>query len=258
MQILNAHPEIVVARGYPHEAKFAQKSFRLMSDSLTAMLSEGSGFLGADSRDRFCAETKGALAQATVAAIDRFYGDVAGDQEKAGARYFAEKSLPSLLPDVCRDVYGERAREIILVRDPRDLFCSAEAFNQKRGSREFGAQFYEDEASWFRFIGRNFVQLAARCRRSAGKALAVRYRDLVLDERGAILDILRYLNVSDEKDVVAAIQARLRGADAAFINHRTSPTPADSVSRWRSYRDQSVFRVEDEDYWQAMRTFGYG
>lgn len=160
------------------------------------------------------------------------------------------------MPDVTRDVYGPKAREIIIVRDPRDIFCSAKSFNSKRGSTDFGAENYETDREWFSFIRHSFVQIA-RCHERRTQALIIRYEDLILDQRSAITKILHFLDVLDSDGVIEAIETSISRSKSEFVEHITALTPGNSVARWPFYEDPDIFETETESYLKAMRTFGY-
>jgi hypothetical protein len=229
-----------------------------MSDNLERVLSEGRQVLElAGLYERFCEDTRQRLSRTAATIVDLYYSSVAESQEKKKTRYFAEKSLPFFLPNISRDLYGWKAKEILVVRDPRDIFCSATQFNKKRGTSAFSASYYEKDTAWFRFLCHSFVHVANRHHRLGAEALTIRYEDLILDERNAISKIMRFLQVCDDDATLAAIQDRIRQAGDVFSDHKTSTTPRHSVSRWRSYEDKNIFTFEDKQYLESMRMFGY-
>jgi hypothetical protein len=257
MRILNAHPEIVVAGGYPHETKYAHKLVHGIGGSLESTLPEGVACFGAQPPYvPFYDGIRRNILRATVSAIDLFYEGIAETQEKTGVRYFAEKCLPSFLPNVTRDIYGHNTKEIILVLDPRDILCSAASFNRRRGSLGFGAENHQTDAGWFRAIRHAFVQMAL-CHKRRKHALVIRYEDMIFDQRSTVPKILHFLGVQDDAGTIKSMETRVSNLEPEFVNHMTSPTPQESVARWRLYENPDIFRAKDEDYLKAMRTFGY-
>src|SRR5262249_9776644 len=82
--------------------------------------------------------------------VERLYSELATEAGRPSARYFVEKVLPyQVFPDLLSELYPE-AREIILVRDFRDLLCSVLAFNEKRGYQAFGRERRESDADYVR------------------------------------------------------------------------------------------------------------
>ena len=72
------------------------------------------------------------VAAACQERIDAFYCRVARNEGR-DARYFVEKRWPDpLVPRLTAELYPE-GREIILVRDFRDMVCSILGFSEKRG-----------------------------------------------------------------------------------------------------------------------------
>jgi Sulfotransferase family len=257
MRILNMHPDIVVAGAYPFETKYAQTAVRSALGGLKVLLSEGVACIGFKAPyGRLYAETRGHIFRATVSAIDLFYECIAQAQKKGDVKYFAEKCLPSFLPDITRDLYGSKAKEIILVRDPRDIFCSAKSFNRRRGYLSFGAENLHSDADLFRHFRYGFLNLA-QCHKRREHALIIRYEDLILDQRTTISKVLRFLDVPDDDHLAKAIATRISNLESEFVDHMTSPTSQDSIGRWRFYEDAEIFEAADEDYLRAMRTFDY-
>ena len=66
--------------------------------------------------------------------IDALYERVAAESGRADAPFFAEKLRNDVVSDLAWELYPD-AREIVLVRDPRDVLCSILAANRKRGDR---------------------------------------------------------------------------------------------------------------------------
>ena len=257
MRILSMHPDIVVAGAYPFETKYAQTAVRSALGELKALLSEGVACISSKAQyGRLNAETKGHIFRAAVSAIDLFYECIAQAQKKGDVKYFAEKCLPSFLPDIARDLYGSKAKEIILVRDPRDIFCSAKSFNRRRGYLSFGAENLHSDADLFRHFRYGFLNLAQSHKRRE-HALIIRYEDLILDQRTTTSKILRFLNVPDDDDIAKAITIRISNLESEFVDHMTSPTPQDSIGRWRFHEDAEIFEAADDDYLRTMRTFDY-
>lgn len=158
MRILNMHPEIVVAGDYPFETKYAETAVRGALVELKVLLSEGVACIGLKAPyGRLYAETRGHIFRAALSAIDLFYECTVQAQKKGDVKYFAEKCLPSFLPDITRDLYGSKAKEIILIRDPRDIFCSAKSFNRRRGYLSFGAENVHSDADLFRHFRYGFL-----------------------------------------------------------------------------------------------------
>ncbi|HEY8240273.1 MAG TPA: hypothetical protein VIH35_02450, partial [Kiritimatiellia bacterium] len=81
-----------------------------------------------------------AMARFAQERVDAFYCEVARISGKPGAVCFAEKSQPGAQAShIAHELYA-RCREVVLVRDFRDVACSIFAFNKKRGYVSFNRE----------------------------------------------------------------------------------------------------------------------
>jgi hypothetical protein len=143
-------------------------------------------------------------------------------ESEPAARLWAEKYGRQAIPEVLPP-----ARVLMLVRDPRDMWCSIDAFDRRRGFYGFGRAADESRQT---FLQRHLdsVQEYAKRRYPAGSSvLLVRYEDMVLDLEAQARRIGAWLGVQLS---AAAVQAQ----SAAFRDHMTSSDPSASVARWRS------------------------
>jgi hypothetical protein len=171
--------------------------------------------------------------------ILRYYETLATDSGRPQAGFFAEKiSLDEVVRLGARALFGQ-IREIVLVRDPRDLLCSAKTFWRRT---EEGAVKLVAKAT----------QIILDIRAEAAQdVLIIRYEDLIL-KGGQILDeISAFIGVGQPIRQDSDVEAGM------FKIHATSRTPQDSIQRWKSElgRDE-VVRCESE-FRNFMQVFGY-
>src|SRR4029077_12418921 len=105
--------------------------------------------------------------------------------------FFAEKGLPDHVPDVLADVYPD-AREVILVRDIRDVICSAVAFDAKRGRRSFGRESLDDDLGFVSQLHMDLGRLVRSWQRRQSTALLVRYETLIRAPEPTLYQILSH------------------------------------------------------------------
>jgi hypothetical protein len=171
--------------------------------------------------------------------VREYYRRLAADQGKPGAAYFAEKNnnLSRTGRRFARR-YFPGLREIVLVRDPRDVICS--------------------HMSWFRAAPETaFAELSQACgvlvqlREQVSDDLCViRYEDLVRGDSATFAALRAFL------DADVRPQAVERGA-AIFKKHATSASPAASIGRWQQDLP-SALRGEAQSQWGGFfDTFGY-
>ncbi|HVD41642.1 MAG TPA: sulfotransferase [Solirubrobacterales bacterium] len=187
--------------------------------------------------------------------IEAFYGHLGGEPRPA---YFVEKYLPhQVVPDLLAEMYP-RAREVILVRDFRDMLCSVIAFNRKRGWDAFGRTEGGDDAEYVRTAMRqSALSLAKRLRGSRTDPYLVRYEDLVLDPEPALEGLFRHLDLAHDPELVSETVRRAEEATASMDHHRTSSDPAASIGRWRNDLPEEIAEVCEQELGPLLSEFGY-
>jgi Sulfotransferase family len=177
------------------------------------------------------------LAQDFRGFIDRYYQLVSEDQGKTDARLFAEKcDIDETAREGARMFYTP-VREVVLVRDARDLLCSAMAF----------WKFSLEDA--LRTLESTLPRLADISRAAGEDTLIVRYEDLMRDPVETRKRMYQFIGV----DAPAAASS----GDALFGIHGTSRDAAASVGRWQQdLAEAAIDRCEDlfADY---LARFGY-
>jgi hypothetical protein len=274
--LLTCHPEIVAFKPFEHEARVA--SYWL---SVLQALSQPQSYLTQVDPPDLAARrwwlgeagtNSGVLRNAALAGwlgrdgvralsalvqdrIDAFYCDTG--VASGGERYFVEKFAPwQVVPDLLFELYAD-AREIILVRDFRDMFCSIIAFNARRGGSGFGRDRAGDDAQYIRTIVRGFARaLLQRWRVRRGSVYLVRYEDLVLSPNETLGGILDYMGVDSSPALVDEVVQRAQGANGA-LQHQTAASPTASIGRWRRDLPKELQIVCREELDPLLAEFGY-
>lgn len=165
--------------------------------------------------------------------VTRFYRQLAATQGKDQAIYFAEKcSVFDPVRNFVRSIYKE-TKEIVLVRDPRDTYCSSRAFWSERG---------EDALRLLRSVRQETMAIVQE---KPPNVVFVRYEDLIQRAGDESLRISELLGLADPIAVNAQAEA------AIFDSHATSRDQSASVGRWRSEltaEERAVFSKEFRDF----------
>ncbi|ERT08199.1 sulfotransferase domain protein [Lyngbya aestuarii BL J] len=197
--------------------------------------------------------------------IDNFYEDIATQQGKALTQtsdsssncYFVEKFLLKLNRTVLLELYPQ-AREIILVRDFRDMACSITAFNTKRGYVDFGRQRFKSDREYIqkgvRSAAHNILQL---WKQRKEQAHLVRYEDLILAPQETLSSIFEYLNLDNSSSTISKILEKASEDTPQLKRHRTSANPQESIGRWRHDLEPSLQDLCTEVCKEALQEFGY-
>ena len=193
------------------------------------------------------------LAAFAQARIESLYGRLAARDKRDGVVYFAEKLRNDIASDLAWELYPD-AREVVLVRDPRDVLCSVMAANVKRGQRPPP----ENPARWIaeEFEGR-ITAVADSWERRRDQAHLVRYEDLMLDPAPTLTRLLEYLGIDAGDAAVRQMLAGAAGSLPGMSEHRTTPDPQASIGRFTRDLDPALLEECERRLGHAIALFGY-
>jgi Sulfotransferase family len=190
--------------------------------------------------DEFFLETVPAIiGEAFRDTITKYYDRIRLRTRKPRARYIAEKILPDTTSRlVPRFLFGG-VKEIVLVRDPRDLLCSFDSYWKFSG----------DDA--IHSIASTMRALAAIRQERRDDTIIVKFEDLVLRQAETLKSIAAFLGVDGKLD------RDISSDGARFINHGTARSPEASIGRWKS--DLSAEQIERclPKFGKYLALFGY-
>lgn len=273
MNLLAAHPKILVHGGYPYESKTAKFWLQVlmllsepaMQQSPPEPFHANRWWVGPNPYfqwDVIREPTLGEglyvdrMAELCQRNIDSWYMSVATGQSKQDAVYVGEKFPPTVLPALVRELYP-RAREIFLIRDLRDMVCSIRAFDEKRGFHGFGRQEGESLEVYIRKLGNSARSLHKSWRLRSEDAYLVRYEDLALRPEKTLPPLLEYLALDSSPVSVAELIRRAQCESEKYASHRTSRSSRDSVGRWRRELDHPLRKLLEEVFGEVLEGFGY-
>jgi Sulfotransferase family len=270
--LLSSHPDVIAFSPFLKDARVSTYWVNVLQD-----LSEQSSYLapfdpsqldtphwwlnggrdlGDEELERWLGgEAIDSLAGLCQSQIETFYRHL-GEPESPG--YFVEKYLPhQVVPDLLSELYPG-AREVILVRDFRDLLCSVISFNRKRGWDAFGRSEGGDDAEYVRTTLRQSGELLVkRLRKGAAGPQLVRYEDLVLSPEPTLVELFGQLGMNADPEVVRETIRRTEESTADMAHHRTTSDPAASIGRWRDDLPEEIAAVCNEELGPLLREFGY-
>jgi len=154
------------------------------------------------------------LAHAFREIILDYYEEVARDQEMESPMFFAEKTLPERDARLGVRYMFPKTKEIVLVRDLRDVVCSA------RSSSGSAFDLVMDATKTAA------IQLQIIDSVKDRSIMLLKYEDFVLDNARITAELFRFLGL-------APIASDQHGMTALFATHATSTTPAASIGRWK-------------------------
>ena len=130
-----------------------------------------------------------------------------------------------------------KIRELVLIRDLRDVVCSAKASSGAAFDRVMDAA---------KTTARQLMAIYAE---RDSSVLFLKYEDFVLDNVQIVANIFRFLGL-------APVASHQESMHKLFATHGTSATPAASIGRWRS--DLTAEQCKKcEDFNEFLEKFGY-
>ena len=173
------------------------------------------------------------------ALIDEYYDAIKMEQGKHAARLFAEKGeLDETAREGARHFLG-RVRELVVVRDPRDMLCSAMKF-WKIGPAEALAM-----------LKTTLPRLEEIHEGAASDSCFLRYEDLITEPVETRGKIYRFLGLEFDPGSLRETDPKL------FERHGTSARPADSVQRWERDLDPDLAAACNDSFASYIERFGY-
>ena len=167
-----------------------------------------------------------------------FYTTLANAQGKLSAPYFCEKGDLDEAAVLGARLFFDRVKDIVIVRDPRDLLCSAIAFWKLRPETALT------------MLASTVSRLARIARHAGPDTIVIRYEDLVREPVPTRQALSRFLDL----DLLSQPEAE---AEPIPDSHRTSRDPAASIGRWRN--DLTPHQVEacEVAFGGVLRDFDY-
>jgi len=276
MRMLAEHPDICVQRVHPFELRLGAYWMHVLTvlggpanhfssshpDRFqTERLFVGNNpfarlhALGPAARSWFGADAPDELAAFCQRNIDAAYLRIAQDQGEAPGRYFAEKNNPTYAPRLLAHVY-DGAKEIVLVRDFRDMICSMRAFDRKRNSLNFQGEDVDVETFTLRIVD-EYRQLAAMWAERQASALLLRYEDLIAEPHASLRRVAEYAGIDASPAVIERMVETSRVDDDTSRAHRTTDTVPRSVGRYRDDMSEDLRALCLEIGADLLSVFGY-
>ena len=171
--------------------------------------------------------------------IDEYYERLRYDQAKFDAIYFAEKAnnMHRTSRMISRILYPE-LKEIIIIRDPRDVFCSHLAY------------FRQSQEDAFKDVSNACRELTHLRNSASQQDYFVKYENMILSESGTFNSLAEFLCIPD----LAPGDA---GKSTSIFNvHATSKSPRDSIGRWKTLPPDQI-RNCNAAWADFLDQFGY-
>lgn len=260
MAQLGAEPRVAFDRVYPYENRYLTYLSKL------ALLAGRPGDSPEHSSDEMCSFKNGrfgAVPWPTHPLPEGLLAPSTGDwlrsgwqcfqqsvhARRPGVTHYAEK-VPAWMPALLR--MATPVKTVYLVRDPRDVFLSANAFNARRGNLSFGRQAGDTDRDHARNLAFGWLQYFENQRDDVRRpdSMTIRFEDLITDRAATIARLGEKIGLPLKPDESA-------GAEHLAI-HQTSETVAATVGRWkREKMDSTAQRLMESLLFEAMQFNDY-
>lgn len=237
MDLLRTSPAIHIDGGYPHESRAASATVRslIQSGNGDRCLQETLGYErvvhGSDLVSSLSVKD---ILRKLIESPDRSseFRDLAWRstsdhiaQDDPDATIYAEKSFP--VTSKAFQLAGIDHRNIVRVRDPRDIWCSVLSFNEKRGFQAFGrSEGQSDEVFLDSFVERISAMYDESLCRSPS-SFWYRYEDFVASPESFACNLGAWLGTDLDWRIA-------KGSSYAYSEHVTSDSLRASVGRWHA------------------------
>lgn len=284
MRLLSEHPRVAAYRHYPFEGRIASywihnllktheqeptnvsaaPLYTINRDWMNLQLcrhSAGLQWFRKSYLEQLSAFCKQSIEQCFLALAVAEGHAFQSDNEAASPEpfYFAEKFGPGYMPGLLWELYSG-AREIVLVRDFRDMHCSIKSFTDKRGGAEaFGVNSKDGESGFVEHTAKRIEMLVKDWEQRKDKIYLLHYEDLILEPEKTLADLLSYLKLDNSP---AVIQRLLKDAskdnnNSLMEGHRTSSDIKSSVGRWRKELSREQQNLLHDKFGEYLTLFGY-
>ncbi len=189
--------------------------------------------------------------------IEGFYQHVAVVQGQPEASYFAEKhSSARFARTMIRELYTQ-PREIVLIRDFRDMVCSILAYNAKQEFVSFGRERVSSDEEFVWHVRLHALDLLRSYKRQSSQVHLLRYEDLILQPAETLNNLLEYLDLEPKPSLIENMILGASEETRVTQEHRTSLNPRKSIGRWRHDLDPSLQSACQEAFSDLLEEFGY-
>ena len=185
---------------------------------------------------------------------------LAGAAGKPHAGYLVEKAQPHHLRSVAEvsEELDPRSREVVLVRDFRDVACSMLAYSRKVGAEVFGpgsGATIEEMIRWLSHSGAS--GLVDYAQRRGDRAHLLRYEDLVTRPEATLTGVLEFIGAGSGDETVAAMLGALAQERDRAADHATTNSAAQSIGRWRNELDAGQQELAEHLFRPHLDALGY-
>lgn len=168
--------------------------------------------------------------------ILEYYEAVSNYKYEGAARFFVEKLFIHREMRWFAKLIFPEMREVVVIRDPRDYFCSAKRFWQIPSSEVIRRM-------------QNELPVVKEIREAGEPVRVLRYEDLIQHPEKALSEFSEFVGCADFR--------RLDSGRTTFARHATSKGPNESIGRWRTELTADELSICEKKFGWLIDAFGY-
>ncbi len=271
MRLLRTHPEIVAPNIYPFEIRIAQywsAAFRVLSGSADFDHSSRPNFFHRDLGEYWIGRNpfkqyadkpfQNWLDTEYTNRLHDFFTECTLDyysqlskNEKKDSKYFVEKAFyisngpMSQDANVIFELFKDQVMLIFLVREPKDILCSNQAFF---GDSKFDSSHITSKIKNLATHMNKMTSDYAREQKTNDTCI-IHYEDIVSSRIETLKMIWSWLGVSTHTPGIKTNDIPNK--------HRTSASVDASIGRWRHELSNEMATLADQEFKQYREIFGY-
>ncbi|QRZ21195.1 hypothetical protein H9L11_08070 [Vibrio sp. sp1] len=163
--------------------------------------------------------------------------------------YYAEK----VVQDICNDVNSNMAaKNLFLIRDPRDEFLSIKSFNKKRNFNGFGWNENDTDESFALKLCQMRKQFLIHLNavQKDDRRIVVKYEDFLSSPIEGTSELSEWLNL--ELDY-----SKISNPSEQFKDHITSNNVNDSLFRWKKELPKEILNIFKDNIGKELELLNY-
>lgn len=202
-------------------------------------------------------EAVASFCRSQIGAVGSSLAEAAG---KPGARYLVEKTQVEGVRSAAEvsEELDPRTREIVLVRDFRDVACSMLAYSREKGFAGFGPHDGASMEETIRWLSHNGASgLVEYIERRGDRAHVLRYEDLITHPAAALTQMLDHIGADASPRTVTLMLERLDAEREHRDEHATTDSAQASLGRWRRELDSEQQALAEHLFRPHLDALGY-
>ena len=230
--------------------QFFQTNYSVGNNPFYTLGNEATSWYGNDYLD--------ILTDFVKSSITEYYNVQASKQGKDNSGFFIEKMMSPNTPFF--GIYNrshEEAKNIFLVRDIRDVYCSVIDFNKKRGYMSFGVNDSMTTEEYFDLLGKQYRALYCRWKAESGNSILVKYEDILQNTHSELRKILDYLGADASPVIIDDMVASSSKKNKNIKMHQTSSSPIHSIGRWKKDLAPDLIEKANKTFKDVLTSFEY-